>query len=100
MGGVRLVGACAGPPHLSDEPLQAMAPLDLRCNSKEETLKDEFERDDESTKSSPRTAKPKQKVKCPVNCDCHVSILHGNDVYPSGSASVVHLSPLHNNDNI
>lgn len=70
-GGVKLLGTCAGPPHLSDEPLQAVAPLDLRCSSRGETLKDEFEKDDES--SPPPTAKPKLKVKCPVNCDCDVS---------------------------
>lgn len=74
-GGVKLLGACAGPPHLSDEPLQAVAPLDLRCRSRGETLKDEFEKEDESTGSPPPTAKPKQKVKCPVNCDCDVSVL-------------------------
>lgn len=70
-GGVKLLGACTGPPHLSDEPLQAVAPLDLRCSSRGETLKDEFEKDDES--SPQPTAKPKPKVKCPVNCDCDVS---------------------------
>lgn len=75
-GGVKLLGACAGPPHLSDEPLQAVAPLDLRCRSRGEALKDEFEGDnDESTGSSTATVKPKQKVKCPVNCDCDVSII-------------------------
>lgn len=74
VGGVKLLGACTGPPHLSDEPLQAVAPLDLRCHSRGETLKDEFETDDESAGSTPPTAKPKQKVKCPVNCDCDVSV--------------------------
>lgn len=73
--GVKLLGACAGPPHLSEEPLQAVVPLDLRCRSRGEMLKDEFEKDDESTGSIPPTAKPKQKVKCPVNCDCDVSVL-------------------------
>lgn len=70
--GVKLLGACAGPPHLSDEPLQAVAPLDLRCSSRGETLKDELEKNDES--SPHPTAKPKLKVKCPVNCDCDVSV--------------------------
>lgn len=79
VGGLKLLGACAGPPHLSDEPLQAVAPLDLRCSSRGETLKDEFEKDDESTESTPPTAKPKQKVKCPVNCDCDVSIFCGDN---------------------
>lgn len=79
VGGLKLLGACAGPPHLSDEPLQAVAPLDLRCSSRGETLKDEFEKDDESTESTPPTVKPKQKVKCPVNCDCDVSIFCGDN---------------------
>ncbi|XP_040918899.1 chondroadherin-like protein [Toxotes jaculatrix] len=75
-GSVKLLGACAGPPHLSDELLQAVAPLDLRCRSRGEMLKDEFEEDSESTGSSPPTAKPTQKVKCPVNCDCDVEAQH------------------------
>lgn len=79
VGGVKLLGACAGPPHLSDEPLQAVAPLDLRCRSRGEAPKDEIEEDDESTESSPPTVgpttKPKQKVKCPADCDCDVSDL-------------------------
>lgn len=74
VGGVKLLGACAAPPHLSDEPLQAVAPLDLRCRSRLEVLTDEFEGDNESTGSSAPTAEPKQNVKCPVNCDCDVSV--------------------------
>lgn len=72
---VKLLGACAGPPHLSDEPLRAVAPLDLRCSRWGETLTDEFEKEEESAESSPPTAKPKQRAKCPVNCDCDVSII-------------------------
>lgn len=70
--GVALLGTCAGPPHLSDEPLQAVALLDLRCRSREEALKEEVE---ESTGSvtPATTASPKQKIKCPVNCECDVS---------------------------
>lgn len=78
VGGVKLLGACAGPPHLSDEPLQAVTPLDLRCSRRGETLEDEVEKDDESTESPAPTAKPKQRVKCPNNCDCNVSIFWGN----------------------
>uniref|UniRef100_A0A3Q3W4G3 Chondroadherin-like b n=1 Tax=Mola mola TaxID=94237 RepID=A0A3Q3W4G3_MOLML len=103
VGGVRLVGACAGPPHLSDEPLQAIAPLDLRCNSRGETLKDEFERDDESAKSSPPTAKPEQKVKCPVNCDCHIEAQHatcegrGHTKVPHGFPTKTQLLDIRSN---
>lgn len=75
---MKLLGACVGPPHLSDEPLQAVAPLDLCCRSRGEALKDEFDKDDDSAGSTPPTAKPKPKVKCPVNCDCDVSVLCGD----------------------
>lgn len=70
-GGVKLLGACAGPPHLSDELLQAVAFLDLRCRSRGDTQKDELEKDDENVQAP--TAKPKLKVKCPADCDCDVS---------------------------
>jgi len=73
-GGVKLLGACAGPPHLSDEPLQAVVPLDLRCRSRGEASKDELEKEGESTGSPPTTEKPKQKVKCPADCGCDVSV--------------------------
>ncbi|KAK5856634.1 hypothetical protein PBY51_008217 [Eleginops maclovinus] len=70
---VKLLGACVGPPHLSEEPLQSVAPLDLRCRSRGEVLKEEFEKDDEST---PPTEKPKPKGKCPENCDCDIEAQH------------------------
>lgn len=70
--GVRLLGACAGPAHLADEPLEAVALLNLRCRSRGEVLKDDFEKADESAEEAPPTAKPKHKVKCPVNCHCNV----------------------------
>ncbi|KAG7504960.1 chondroadherin [Solea senegalensis] len=75
-GHVKLLGACAGPPHLSDELLQAVAPVNLRCRSRGETLMDELEEDSESIGSSVPTAKPRQKVKCPVNCDCDIEAQH------------------------
>ena len=78
-GGAKLLGACAGPPHLSDEPLQAVTSLDLRCRSRGETLKEEEEEEEkekekESKKSVPATAKPKQTATCPINCECDVSV--------------------------
>lgn len=71
--GVKLLGACAGPAHLADELLEAVALLNLRCRSRGEVLKDEFEKADERAEVAPPTAKPKPKVKCPVNCHCNVS---------------------------
>ncbi|XP_067427054.1 chondroadherin-like protein [Thunnus thynnus] len=102
-GGVKLLGACAGPPHLSDEPLQAVAPLDLRCRSRGETLKDEFEEDNESTGSPLPTVKPKQKVKCPVNCDCDIEAQHatcegrGHTKVPRGFPTKTQLLDLRSN---
>ncbi|XP_070703524.1 chondroadherin-like protein [Pempheris klunzingeri] len=102
-GGVKLLGACAGPPHLSDEPLQAVAPLDLRCRSRGETLKDEFEEDNESARSTPPTAKPKQTVKCPLNCDCDIEAQHatcegrGHTKVPRGFTSKTQLLDLRSN---
>uniref|UniRef100_A0A4W6DFM1 Chondroadherin-like b n=1 Tax=Lates calcarifer TaxID=8187 RepID=A0A4W6DFM1_LATCA len=103
VGSVKLLGACAGPPHLSDEPLQAVTPLDLRCRSRGEVLKDEFEEDSESTGSSPPTAKPKQKVKCPVNCDCDIEAQHatcegqGHTKVPRGFPTKTQLLDLRSN---
>uniref|UniRef100_A0A3Q2GGU0 Chondroadherin-like protein n=1 Tax=Cyprinodon variegatus TaxID=28743 RepID=A0A3Q2GGU0_CYPVA len=73
--GVKLLGACAGPPHLSDEPLQAVSPSDLRCRSRAEALEEEEEEkeEEESNGNITTTAKPKQTVKCPHNCECDVT---------------------------
>ncbi|XP_030591715.1 chondroadherin-like protein [Archocentrus centrarchus] len=77
--GVKLLGACSGPPHLSDEPLQAVAPLDLRCRSREGSPVVEEEDEDEDGRVPPTvtvTAKPKQKAKCPANCECDTEAQH------------------------
>ena len=94
VGGVKLLGACAGPPHLSDEPLQTVAPLNLRCRSRAEMLTDEFEEESNSTGSSPPTAKPKQNSKCPANCDCDVSANH-NVLRPSAQRNPVRVQVNH-----
>lgn len=75
VGGMKLLGACAGPAHLADEPLVSVALLDLRCRSGGQALKDEIEKADASAEVSPPTPKPKHKVKCPANCHCDVSLL-------------------------
>ncbi|KAF3700476.1 Chondroadherin-like protein Precursor [Channa argus] len=102
VGGVKLLGACAGPPHLSDEPLQAVATMDLRCRSRVEAMKEMLEEEDESTDGSPPTAKPKQKVKCPVNCDCDVTQHatcegQGHTKVPRGFPSKTQLLDLRSN---
>ncbi|XP_071752987.2 chondroadherin-like protein [Centroberyx gerrardi] len=102
-GGVKLLGACVGPAHLSDEPLQAVAPPELRCRSREETLKEEFEEQDGSRERAPPTAKPKKKVKCPDNCDCDVEAQHatcegrGHTKVPRGFPSKTQLLDLRSN---
>ncbi|KAK2833768.1 hypothetical protein Q5P01_017657 [Channa striata] len=103
VGGVRLLGACAGPPHLSDEPLQAVAAVDLRCRSRGESAKDAFEEDDESTEGPSPTAKPKLKVRCPMNCDCDIEAQHatcegrGHVKVPRGFPSKTQLLDLRSN---
>ncbi|XP_033999578.1 chondroadherin-like protein [Trematomus bernacchii] len=98
---VKLLGACVGPPHLSQEPLQSVAPLDLRCRSRGEVLKEEFEL--EPTESAPPTAKPKQKGKCPENCDCDVEAQHatcegrGHTKVPRGFPAKTQMLDLRSN---
>ncbi|XP_060882888.1 chondroadherin-like protein [Labrus mixtus] len=74
--GVKLLGACAGPPHLSDEPLQAVHPSNLRCHSGGEALQGELEGERESTGNASPTEKPKKSARCPVTCDCDTDAQH------------------------
>ncbi|XP_061556914.1 chondroadherin-like protein [Phycodurus eques] len=102
VGGVKLLGTCAGPPHLSDEPLRDVAAMDMRCRRREDPLKDELE-EEVTAVSSPPTAKPKQKVKCPVNCDCHIEAQHatcenrGHTKVPRGFPAKTQLLDLRRN---
>ncbi|KAM9391741.1 chondroadherin-like protein [Pholidichthys leucotaenia] len=101
--GVKLLGACTGPPHLSDEPLEAVGLVDLRCRSRGEPLlgKDE----DESAEIAPliTTATPKKKVKCPDNCDCDIEAQHatcegrGHTKIPRGFHTKMQLLDLRSN---
>ncbi|CAJ1075848.1 chondroadherin-like protein [Xyrichtys novacula] len=99
---VKLLGACAGPPHLSDEPLQAVDPQDLRCRSRGEMLQDELEREESTGDTSP-TAKPKPKVKCPLHCDCDIEAQHatcegqGHTKVPRGFPTKTQLLDLRSN---
>ncbi len=71
--GIKLYGACAWPPHLSDEPLQDVQEQDLRCRPYDELRLDVIEKEEDGVqeKAVP-TAKPKKKSKCPKNCNCEV----------------------------
>lgn len=68
---VRLLGACAGPPHFSGDSLATIHPADLRCQSQEAMLK--AEQEEHSRATPPPTPKPADKVKCPAKCNCEVS---------------------------
>lgn len=70
---VRLRGTCSGPPHLSDENLNAVQPADLRCQSQEAMLKAELE--EQSRYPPPPTTPPVDKMKCPDSCICEVSFI-------------------------
>ncbi|XP_054892086.1 chondroadherin-like protein [Poeciliopsis prolifica] len=74
-GGVELLGACAGPAHLSDEPLQAVTSMDLRCRGGAEALE---EQEGESDGNITATAKPKQTAKCPLDCECDTEAHHAS----------------------
>lgn len=71
---VRLGGTCYGPPHLSDESLESVQPSDLRCQSQEAMLKAEREEQSRLPPPPPPTTPPANKVKCPENCVCEVSV--------------------------
>uniref|UniRef100_A0A672Z827 Chondroadherin-like protein n=1 Tax=Sphaeramia orbicularis TaxID=375764 RepID=A0A672Z827_9TELE len=103
VGGVKLLGSCVGPPHLSDELLETMTALGLRCRPGE-TLKEESEENDEQPGNTPPTVKPQHKVKCPVNCDCDVSFSQhatcegrGHTKVPRGFPTVTQLLDLRSN---
>ncbi|XP_021166499.2 chondroadherin-like protein isoform X1 [Fundulus heteroclitus] len=79
VGGAKLLGACAGPAHLSDEPLRTVTSSHLRCRSGADALKDEEEEEGEEQESDgdiTATATPKQTVKCPLSCECDTEAHH------------------------
>ncbi|KAM4716414.1 chondroadherin-like protein [Anableps anableps] len=107
VGEVKLLGACAGPPHLSDEPLQAVTSLDLRCRSRAEALKEEEEEEKEEQESNGNitaTAKPKQIAKCPLDCECDTEAHHatcerrGHNKVPRGFPPRTQLLDLRGNN--
>ncbi|KAK7939403.1 hypothetical protein WMY93_002729 [Mugilogobius chulae] len=97
---VNLLGSCSGPGHLSDEPLQKIVFLDLRCRQGE-ILKEENEKED--TLSPTTTKTPQEKHKCPDNCDCNVEGQHatcegrGHTKVPKGFSATTQLLDLRNN---
>uniref|UniRef100_A0A3B5APV6 Chondroadherin-like protein n=1 Tax=Stegastes partitus TaxID=144197 RepID=A0A3B5APV6_9TELE len=101
-GGVELLGACAGPPHLSDEPLQAVAPLDLRCRNraeapKEEEEEKEEEKEDESPTNAPSKPTPCSRMKacfCSQHATCED---RGHTKVPRGFPAKTELLDLRSN---
>ncbi|KAJ3600189.1 hypothetical protein NHX12_031175, partial [Muraenolepis orangiensis] len=80
---LKLLGSCAGPPHLSGEPLEALGPLELRC--------------------ALTTPTPAKRVKCPDNCHCNADAQHasceggGHTKVPRGFPSGTQLLDLRGN---
>ncbi|XP_056096833.1 chondroadherin-like protein [Rhinichthys klamathensis goyatoka] len=94
--GIKLYGACAWPPHLSDEPLENVQEQDLRCRPQDELMLDVTEKEgneeDGVREKTVPTAKPKKKSKCPINCQCEAAAQHatcehrGHTKVPTGFA--------------
>uniref|UniRef100_A0A3Q3G8I9 Chondroadherin-like protein n=1 Tax=Kryptolebias marmoratus TaxID=37003 RepID=A0A3Q3G8I9_KRYMA len=93
-GGVKLLGACVGPPHLSDEPLQAVTGPDLRCRSRDEALEEEEE---ENKGNGTVTAKPRQQVKCLPNSHHATCEDRGHTKVPRGFPTTTQLLDLRGN---
>uniref|UniRef100_H3CHN6 Chondroadherin-like protein n=1 Tax=Tetraodon nigroviridis TaxID=99883 RepID=H3CHN6_TETNG len=97
--GVKLLGACAGPAHLADELLEAVALLNLRCRPRGEVLEDQFE----DVEAVLPTARPQHRVKCPVNCHCHIEAQHatcegrGHTKVPRGFPTKTQLLDMRSN---
>ncbi|XP_049332160.1 chondroadherin-like protein [Astyanax mexicanus] len=73
-GGVRLMGDCAGPPHLSEEPLEAVLEKDLRCRRQNGGIKEEVEEEERLVVVT--QAEPKKTENCPENCLCEPEAQH------------------------
>ncbi|KAA0718167.1 hypothetical protein E1301_Tti001239 [Triplophysa tibetana] len=73
--GIKLHGACAWPPHLSEEPLENVQEQDVRCKQQDELMPDDTEKEGEAKtedeKITPKTNSLKNKS-CPKNCHCEV----------------------------
>lgn len=72
-GHVTLLGVCAGPPHLSDEPVGALQPADMRCRGREGLAKEEEEEEEAEAQLLAPPPKPLKRAGCPDNCECEVS---------------------------
>ncbi|XP_051530766.1 chondroadherin-like b isoform X1 [Myxocyprinus asiaticus] len=98
---IRLGGTCGGPPHLSGENLEAVYPVDLRCQSQEAMLKAELE--EQSRLPTLPTTPPPDKVKCPANCECKAENHHstcenkGHTKIPRGFSPDTRLLDLRGN---
>ncbi|TSK14685.1 CREB-binding protein [Bagarius yarrelli] len=98
---IRLGGTCSGPPHLSDENLDAVQPDDLRCQSHEAMLKAELE--EQNRLPPPPTNPSGDKSKCPDNCICETENNHtscenmGHTKVPRGFSPDTRLLDLRNN---
>ncbi|XP_076122792.1 chondroadherin-like protein [Alosa pseudoharengus] len=104
VGQVKLLGLCAGPPHLSEEPLEAVEPADLRCRGREGLTKEELEEAEEAgAQLLAPPPKPQKKVGCPDNCECEPEAQHatcedrGHTKVPQGFLKNTSLLDLRDN---
>uniref|UniRef100_A0A3P9IE34 Chondroadherin-like protein n=1 Tax=Oryzias latipes TaxID=8090 RepID=A0A3P9IE34_ORYLA len=103
--GVKLLGACTGPPHLSEELLQEVTSSDLRCHGGSQSMgkKEEEEEQKKEESKGNATAKPNQRVKCPSNCKCEIETHHatcegqGHTKVPRGFPAKTQLLDLRGN---
>ncbi|XP_067315535.1 chondroadherin-like protein isoform X2 [Pseudorasbora parva] len=99
--GIKLYGACAWPPHLSDEPLENVQEQDLRCRP-QDVIEKEEKGDGVGEKTVP-TVKPKRESKCPKNCQCEAGAQHatcedrGHTKVPTGFAGSTLLLDMRGN---
>ncbi|XP_072530595.1 chondroadherin-like protein [Salminus brasiliensis] len=100
-GGVRLLGNCAGPPHLSDEPLEGVLEQDLRCRRQNGGTKEEVEEEERTVFVT--QVESKRMDNCPENCLCEPEAQHvscedrGHTKVPRGFPNNTHLLDLRSN---
>ncbi|XP_069052953.1 chondroadherin-like b [Lepisosteus oculatus] len=97
----RLAGACAGPPHLAGEGLDAVEPGQLRCVSQEAL--ERAEREERLLGATPRPVPDTAPARCPAGCECQADTQHsscegrGHTKIPKGFPADTRLLDLRGN---
>ncbi|KAA0706544.1 hypothetical protein E1301_Tti020754 [Triplophysa tibetana] len=104
--GIKLHGACAWPPYLSEEPLENVKEQDLRCRQQDELMPDDTEKEGETITEdeniTPNTNSKKNNT-CPKNCYCESDARHatceerGHTKVPTGFLGTILLLNMHGN---